>query len=149
MCTLDKPASDAKAAAVFCPPPRNLGLDPSLFHRTAMRIRVVSPVALNSFRFLLRSPTPAADRGNRVDERNELSDVVDVRGGQDRREWDALAISDDMMHRARLASIGGIQARFFPPCTARTEELSTMARDQSFVLPETVSTGSAWRVASR
>jgi len=133
MCTFDKPASDAKSAAMLCAPLRDLRFDPALSQRATMWFRVVTAVALHSLRFLLRPAASAADRRDRVDEGNELSDVVDVRGSQDRREGNPLAISDDMMLRARLAPIGGIRARFFPPCTARIDELSTMARDQSIL----------------
>ncbi len=95
------------------------------------RLQIIPLVALQ----VLGTPTRTADfapqRGNRFDQRQELSDIIRVGTGQDRRERDAPCIRDQVTFVAGLGFIRGIRACFFPPCTARTEALSTTARDQS------------------
>jgi hypothetical protein len=48
---------------------------------------------------------PAADRGDRLDERDELGDVVAVAAGQRHRERDPTAVADQMMFGASLAPV--------------------------------------------
>jgi hypothetical protein len=108
-----------------------LGVNPAAMQRVAMRLRIVAPVALNQPR-LAHGPTPtAAEWRNRVDQWQELGDVVAVRGGQQGRQRDAVRLGENVVLRPRLTAIGWVRSSFFPPRSARTEPLSTRARVRS------------------
>src|SRR5258708_22032393 len=77
------------------------------------------------------APSFAADWRNRLDQGQQLRNVVSVRTGHRGRQRNAARVGNQMMLAARFPAIRGIWPCFFPPCTARTEEESTIARDQS------------------
>jgi hypothetical protein len=110
---------------------RELGIDPAAMQRVAVRLRIVAPVALNQRRFARGATRTAAERRNRVDQRQQLGDVVAVGGGQDRRQRDASRLGENVVFRPRLTAIGWVRSSFFPPRSARTEALSTRARVRS------------------
>ena len=121
----DDPPEDAEAAAVRCAPTREDRDDALCAQPIAMRLGIVAPITLND---IGPTPGPAAtstDRRQRGDERIQLRDVVDVRGGHLRDERDAPRIGDDVVFGARLAAIGWVRSSFFPPRNARTDALST------------------------
>lgn len=103
----------------------------ALPQHAAVRIGIVGAIALDAVRLAPRMTDSAAHGWNGIDEGQQLGYIMSVGCGQDLGEGNSLGISDEMMLAARLASIGGIRTSFFPPNTARTEELSTIARDQS------------------
>jgi len=131
------PAMHSQSAAMFRVSFGQHRGDPTPTEFSPMRFRVVSSVPLHAFRTGTSRARLASDSRNGVDQRQKLGHVVGVRPGERRRQRDALGIGQEMMFRAGLAAIRGIGARFFPPCTARTEVESTMPRDQSI--------WSAWR----
>ncbi len=57
--------------------------------------------------------------------------VVTVGSGKLNSQWNSIAVTNQMTLAAEFGPIGGIRARLLPPKTARTEQLSTTARDQS------------------
>ena len=62
----------------------------------------------------------AGDRRNRLHQFQELIDVWDVGGREDRRQRKSLGIDDEMMFGAGFAAIGGIGAgQFAPPDRAQ------------------------------
>lgn len=97
-----------------------------------LRCAVIATVALDALRTKLGTAEPSAQhQGDRFDQWLQLRHVVDVRGGHLRRQRDALRFSQNMMFRACFGAIRWIRANFGPPKTARTDELSTKALDQS------------------
>jgi len=76
------------------------------------RRRVVAAIPEHTVRPLPRSPPSAVQRGNRIDQRQGFLRVVPVRAGQANRERHAPPVANQM-------------------ATARMEQLSTTARDQS------------------
>ena len=124
----DDPAHDAEAAAVRGAPARDDGDDPLREQPIAMRLRVVAAIALEDAGAAAGTATPAAHGGERGDQWIELRDVVHVGGGHLRDERDAARVGDEMVFGTRLAAIGGVRSSFFPPRTARTEELSMIAQ---------------------
>ena len=74
--------------------------------------------------------SPCSER-NRIDQGQGFLRVVPVGAGQADRKRDALSITDQMPFAPALGAIGGFGPVCVPPHTARTEQLSTMARDQS------------------
>lgn len=125
------PAGFSKAAAVLGSAPRYLRLDASRFESRSMRVRIVAAISLDEVRFALRTPRLARDRGNCLDQRQQLGDVVAVGLGQNDRERNALRVGEDMVLRAGTTAIGWVRSRFFPAPKARIEELSATTREKS------------------
>ena len=121
---LHDPARAAQAAAVRRPALGELGVDPASMQRIAVRLRIVSSVALDQPRLSHGATRTAAERRNRVDERQQLGNVVAVRRGQQRRQRDAARLGENVVLRPRLTAIGWVRSSFFPPRSARTDALS-------------------------
>jgi hypothetical protein len=124
----DDPPQDAKAAPVRRAAARDHRDDALRVQPVAMRLGVVATVALEDVGAAAGTPAPAADGGERGDQRIELRDVIHVGGGDLRDERDAAGVRDQVMFGTRLAAIGWVRSSFFPPRTARTEALSMMAQ---------------------
>ena len=60
-------------------------------------------------------PATSPNRRQRGDERIDLRDVVDVRGGYLHDERHAARIGDEVVLGARLAAIDWVRSSFFPP----------------------------------
>ena len=73
----------------------------------------------------------ATNRRDTLHQGNQLSYVVVVCSGQDRTERNTVRVGDYVVLGAPLASVRWVRPSFFAPPTARTEALSTTARDQS------------------
>jgi len=127
----DHPAEDAQSAPVGRAPlsqdrddaPRPQGLPVSG--------RIVGTVALDTRGSLPRATDLPADRGDRLDQREELRHVVAIGLRDDGRQRNAVAIGDQVVLAPQLPSIRWRRASFFPPRCARIEVESTRARDQS------------------
>ena len=127
----DDPAGAAQRAAVRAPTLGELRGDAALRELVPMRLRIVATVALYESGFP-HGPagTPAQGR-HRVHQRQQLGDVMPVRGGQRRDERNPVRVGKNMMFRPGLAAIGRVRSSFFPPRTARRDALSTTARARS------------------
>jgi hypothetical protein len=128
---LDDPAHGAEARTVVGTSAREDGADVAGAQCLAVRLRVVTSISVHGLRTLARMSGLPAHGRHRIDEGKQLRDVVGVRSGQRDRERDAAAVGQKMVLAPRLGAIGGIRTRLRPPKTARTEELSATARDQS------------------
>ena len=127
----DHPACPTEAAAVRCAALRELRRDAAGSELIAMRLRIVAAVALDESWFA-NGPTGAASQGrHRIDEGQQLGHVVPVRRRQRRDERNPVGVGENMMFRPGLAAIGRVRSSFFPPRSARSEELSTTARARS------------------
>lgn len=129
--TFDHPAGHTQAAAVIGVTASNQRRDSSLAKRLAMSVGVVAAVSLDHFRAMTRMPHLSAYRRDGIDQWEQLRHIVAIRPGQDHSERNAVRIRDRVVLRAVFPAIRGVGADFRPPKTARTELLSTMARDQS------------------
>jgi len=127
----DDPAKDAQTAPVGRAPLRQDRDDAEASQSVPMRGRIVGAVPLDPLRTLAWATDLAANRWDRLDQREELRHVVTVGLGDAGRQGDAVAIGDHVMFAPQLPSIRWRRARFFPAWCARTEEESTSARDQS------------------
>ena len=78
-----------------------------------------------------RSSPWSDDRGNRVDQREQLRRVVGVGRGEADRQRNAVSIHHEVVLRACLAAVNRVRPRLLTPLFARTLTLSTLARDQS------------------
>jgi hypothetical protein len=127
----DHPTILTQSTAMFGVTFGQHGLDSQSPQLAAMAAGVVRPIAMHAARTPAWSTTFAADRRHRVHQRHQLPNVVHVGGRYLGRKHDPLGVGEQMMLAARFATIRGIGACFFPPCTARTEDESITARDQS------------------
>jgi hypothetical protein len=127
----DDPTVDAQATAMlriaFCQD----RFDSAVSQLLAMAGGVVRAIPLHSIRALSWAAAFPTNWRNRVYQRQQLSDVVGIRASQRGREGNAVGIRGQVMLAAGFTAICWIGSRFFPPCMARTEEESTITRDQS------------------
>ena len=125
------PAGFSQAATVFGIASGNLRLNAARLEGCSMRVRIVAAIGLDEVGFALRTPRFARDRGNGLDQRQQLRDVVAVGFGQNDRERNAFRVSEDVVLGAGTTAIGWVRSRFFPAPRARIEELSATAREKS------------------
>ncbi len=128
---LHDPAIDPQATAMRHEAPTQHRLDLQGTQLLAQGIRIVAPIALHSLGAATWMAAFASHGGNRLDERHQLRHIRDIGPGQALRQREATPIREEVVFAARFGPIGGIRTRFFPPCMARTDALSAMARDQS------------------
>jgi hypothetical protein len=127
----DIPPMNAQTAPVRGIALRKDGRNALLPQPLTLCFAVIPTVALKSLRTKLRTSAASQHQRNGFDQRLELRYIVDVRRRDLRRQRNALRFGQDMMFRARFGAICGIRSNFDPPKTARTDELSTKALDQS------------------
>ena len=128
---LDDPARLAQATAMRGAPPRQYRGDAQSAKRAAVGCGVVGTVALDTTRALSGTPASARKRRDRSDQWEQLGYIMGIGRRERRCERDAPCVADEVVFAARFAPVSGVGAGFFPPCIARTEELSTIVRDHS------------------
>jgi hypothetical protein len=128
---LDDPAGSPQATAVRPPTFGELGGDAPRQELVAMRLRIIAAVALDQARFAHRTSGTSPQGRKRVDQRQQLGDVVPMGSGQRRDERNPVRVGENMMLRPGFAAIGRVRSSFFPPRSARREALSTTARARS------------------
>ena len=127
----DDPTIDSQSTAMRCPAFGKDWPNSSPSQLPTMRLRVVGAVSLNAIRPSTR-PAPLSLHGwNGVDQRHQLSHIMPIGTGQRCGQRNAIGVRDQVMLAAGFTAIRWIGSRFFPPCIARTDEESTIARDQS------------------
>lgn len=132
--SFDNPAPFPQSAAVFCISLCQEGPDPAPPQTVADWLRIVSAIAYEAVRTTAWTSTFALQRRDGINEYQGLLGVMAIGAGQLDCKRNSSAIADKMTLVAPLGSISGIRACLRPPKTARTEQLSTTARDQS-ILP--------------
>ncbi|KIS47703.1 hypothetical protein NP88_3852 [Burkholderia cepacia] len=106
-------------------------LDTAIAQRASMPLRVVTAIGVDHARSLQWVAAQPTNWRNRIDQRQQLRDIVNVRAGQDRRERRAIGVGDDVVLRTWSRAIGGVWPSFWPAPTARIDEESTAAREKS------------------
>lgn len=127
----DDPACAPEATPMVRPTFGQLRLNAPPVEFVAVRLRVVRPVSLDQLWFSDGAAGTSAQRRHRIDQREQLGDVVAVGGGQRRDERNSLRVGENVMFRPGLAAIGRVRSSFFPPRSARSDVLSTTARARS------------------
>lgn len=125
------PAIFAKATAMFGTALGDHRLDTAISQRLPMSLGVVTTIGVDHTRSVQWVAAQSANRRNRVDQRQQLRDVVDVRAGQDRGERRAVGVGDDVVLGTGSRSIGRVLPSFWPAPTARIDDESTAAREKS------------------
>lgn len=111
MCAFNDPAIFAQAAAMFGMALGDHRFDTAIAQRSSMSLGVVTAIGVDNARPLQRVAAQSANRRNRVDQRQQLRDVVDVRPSQDRCKRRAVGVGDDVVLGAGSRAIGGVWPR--------------------------------------
>jgi len=117
---LDDPAVASEAGAVLGLPACDHGLDAALADETPVLVVVVAAVGEDA---VGTPPWPAAtatDRRHRVEQRDQLGDVVAVAARDREGERDPGRVDEEMLLRAGAASVDRARARFGAPFFACT-----------------------------
>ena len=128
---LDDPSRAPEATAMGLAPFRELAGNTAPLKFVTMRLRVIPAIPLDECRLPQRPTRTAAERRNRVDQREQLGHVVPVRRREARDDRNPVRVGKNMMFRPGLTAIGRVRSSFFPPRNARSEALSTTARARS------------------
>ena len=128
---LDHPASFSQPTAMFGVATGKQSVNAAISQSIPMRLGIVAAIALYEVGFATRTSALAGDGRNSIHQRQQLRDVVAVSFGENDTQRNALRIAEEVVLRARLTAIGWVRSSFFPPCTARTLELSAIAREKS------------------
>jgi hypothetical protein len=127
----DGPARTAKAAAVGRPAFGEHGHDAARPQAPPVGLRIVGAIALHGARPTPRPARSPANRGDRIDQGQQLRHIVPVRRREARDERNPVGVGENMMLRPGFAAIGRVRSSFFPPRSARRDALSTSARSRS------------------
>jgi hypothetical protein len=130
---LNDPAANAQASAMFLTPAGQQRADTPLTQFIPVWLRIITAISLNQFRLWAWSSSFASDAGDRIHQGHQLSHIMTIGPRQEDGQGNTACIRDDMMFAPQLPSIRWIRARLRPPKTARTDPLSTTARDQSIL----------------
>jgi hypothetical protein len=93
--------------------------DAELADQGPVLVAVVATVGVDLRRFAAGPSALAADRRDRVQQRQQLGDVVAVAAGQQHRQRDTAGVGDQMMLGAQPAAVYWTPAGFGPPLSAR------------------------------
>jgi hypothetical protein len=112
----------------------------------AARGGIVGTITIEAVRSPARASwlTPPGRGG--LDQRYQWGDLMRIRPCYEGGQGDALGFRDEVMFAPQLPSIRRSRARLRPPTTARTDDESTAARDQSSrSAPRSFTKSTAWR----
>ncbi len=116
---------------MLCAAPGDHRLAASFAQLLTMPVGFAASIGVDDLGLLERSATRTADRRNRVDQRQQLRDVVAVRASQDGADGNAIGVYKDVVLETRSRAIRGVRACFSPTPTARTDEASTATYEKS------------------
>jgi hypothetical protein len=128
---LHHPAVAPQLVTALDPATCDPGHDPALSQQATVPLRIVGFVGVHLLRTSARSPPPLPDRHHRIDQRDQLGSLADIRRRREDRERVALPIHQNVIFRAWLAPIGRVLARLAAPFLAGTVAASALARLQS------------------
>jgi hypothetical protein len=133
---LDYPAIPSQLLTGLDPTSSDATADAALAQVVPTAGIVVALIGMQFVRPLTRSPAPPFDRLDGFDQIFEDDRVVDIGRREPDREWDALAVDQDVALGASLATVGRVGTNFLvrtAPLLAGTLEPSRLARDQSIL----------------
>ncbi len=130
MRAFNDPAIFPQAAAAFGAALGDHRLDTAIAPRSSMSLGVVTAIGVDHAWSLQWVAAQATNRRNRVDQRQQLRDVVDVGASQDRSERRPVGVGDDVVLRTGSRAIGRVGPSFWPAPTARIDDESTAAHQK-------------------
>lgn len=113
----------------------DLGCDAAAPQQSAVFVVVVAAVGVHDRRALAGSAAPPTDGWDRLQQRDELRDVVAVAAGQRDRQRDAAAIDDQVVLGTWAGTVDQGRPDRLPPLSARTCEEATTAPSTSSTPP--------------
>lgn len=125
------PAVLAQATAVGRAAPGQQRENPTPTQLPPVRLRIIGPVSLDPIRSPAGSSYFARDRRDRINQREQLRNVVAMGPRDLDGQGNPAGVGDQMVLGAWFRSIGRIRAGLRPPKTARIESESTRAREKS------------------
>ena len=146
--SLDHPPICAQPATVRGSPLRQLRTNTPLAKLPTMWLGVVSTVSVHLSGAPARTPRLPAHGWNRINQRQQLRNVVLVRCCQNRRERDPVGVGDEMMLAARLAPVHGTGTGFFPHHRPREQKRCQRPPATSRSCPRRATWQAAWRATS-
>ncbi|GLW53515.1 hypothetical protein Kpho01_15260 [Kitasatospora phosalacinea] len=111
----DHPTDLAQPGSVGDAASGNHRLDAALPQRAAVLVEVVAPIREQPSGSAARSPSQAPDRRHRVQEREELGDVVPVPARERHGKRDSAAVYDQMVLRAGTSTVDRRRTDMIPP----------------------------------
>ena len=122
MRAFNAPAILAKAAAMFSTALGDHRFDTTMSQRASMPLGVVITIGVDHTRSAQWMAAQSANRWNRVDQRRQLRDVVDIRAGQARGERRAVGVGDEksIWSAARRFASGNPCKRFHTPAACQS-----------------------------
>jgi hypothetical protein len=128
---LDDPPLPSKPGTVAALRPGDLRLNVTVTQLPAALARVVGTVAVQAVRPTARAAAPSAHWWDRINQGDQLGDVVAVAAGERAGQRRAAAAGDYVMLGAASCAVDRAGTGLGAPPNARTCELSIAARDQS------------------
>src|SRR4051812_35214584 len=122
------PAVPAQTTAVWRAALSDEGLNMTSQQLQCTGLIVIRAIGVERPWAMARMTDLAGHGWNRIDQRNQLSDIVPIGASEDRRQRDAAAVCNEVMFRSGFAPIRGIRPGLRPPKMARMLELSITAR---------------------
>ncbi len=131
MRALHDPSNLPKPAAVWLSASSNAGGNASLVQDAPVLVVIVASIRIDAFGPAQWPTANAFDRRDRLDQGDQLRDVIAVGSGQDCRDRCAVGVGGEVVFGTGSRSIGGVRASFSPAPTARIDEESTTTREKS------------------
>lgn len=125
------PAPSAQSTAMFSISLREPRRDVTGTKTSADCFGVITPVAYDAIRTMARTTSLSLQARDGVNQCKCLLRVVAVGPSELNGQRNSPCVADQMTFAAQLGPVGGIGTGLKPPKTARIEQLSRAARDQS------------------
>jgi hypothetical protein len=113
--SFDDPADLAQPGGVRDAAAGDARDDAALAQEPAVLVEVIAAGGEQLVGLAPRPPAPAADRGDRVEQREQLGDVVAVPAGQRDRERDAVGADDQVVPGAGMTAVDRGRPTWSPP----------------------------------
>ncbi|AJY27433.1 hypothetical protein BTM_1852 [Burkholderia thailandensis 34] len=114
MRALNDPSNLPKAAAVWLSASGNAGGNASLVQDAPVLVVIVASIRIDAFGPAQWPTANAFDRRDRLDQGDQLRDVIAVGAGQDCRDRCAVGVGGEVVLGTGSRSIGGVRASFSP-----------------------------------
>ncbi|MDB5835426.1 MAG: hypothetical protein JWR14_5256 [Caballeronia sp.] len=131
MSTFDYPSVFSEATAMLGAALGKNGFDTPIAQFSPVCFGVVSAIGIDDLRLLQRAPADTTNGRNRVNERQQLCDVMAMCTGQIDRERHPVCVGSNMVLGARSPTIYGVRPCFWPAPIARTVDESRFTRARS------------------
>ncbi len=125
------PSHFAQSGAVGDAASGDHGFDTALPQQAAVLVEVVATVGVQASRLTARASVQAPDRRDRVQQGQQLCDVVPVAAGERDGDRGSVTVDDQMVLGAGAGAVDGRGADVIPPLSARMCEPSTAQSSRS------------------